>query len=331
MSCVRARLNWVREREGRKEEYWPGPLSHLRQLGYILYGESEGRRNTDLFLYHISDSWGTFSMERVKEGGILTCSSITSQTVGVHSLWREWKEGGILTCSSITSQTVGVHSLWREWRKEEYWPVPLSHLRQLGYILYGESEGRGTTDLFLYHISDRSSYSWSTSSMEWEREKGGGLLTCSSITSQTGPPTVGTHPLWSERVKEEGILTWSSITPQTGLPTVGVHPLRVDLALRVCCVLLAFSVWFHVVTRVLPRLTHRARPAHRNNTWWYISNGMSILAVCGTGTNKNEVYCFMYKISHCTWTRTGKNGLCTHYSGPETVSGGAFQLYFNGF
>ena len=27
----------------------------------------------------------------------------------------------------------------------------------------------------------------------------------------------------------------------------------------------------------------------------------------------------------------GKNGLCTHFSGPETVSGGVFQLYFNGF
>ena len=42
-----------------------------------------------------------------------------------------------------------------------------------------------------------------------------------------------------------------------------------------------------------------------------MNNGVFTLAVFGTGT--------------------GKNGLCTHFSGPETVSGGAIQLYFNGF
>ena len=30
-------------------------------------------------------------------------------------------------------------------------------------------------------------------------------------------------------------------------------------------------------------------------------------------------------------TGIGKNGLCTHFLDPETVSGGLFQLYFNGF
>ena len=29
--------------------------------------------------------------------------------------------------------------------------------------------------------------------------------------------------------------------------------------------------------------------------------------------------------------RMGCMVLCTHFSGPETVSGGVFQLYFNGF
>ena len=29
--------------------------------------------------------------------------------------------------------------------------------------------------------------------------------------------------------------------------------------------------------------------------------------------------------------RTENNGLCTHFSGPKTVSGGVLQLYFNGF
>ena len=28
---------------------------------------------------------------------------------------------------------------------------------------------------------------------------------------------------------------------------------------------------------------------------------------------------------------TGKNGLCTHFPGPETVSGGVLQWYFNSF
>ena len=32
-----------------------------------------------------------------------------------------------------------------------------------------------------------------------------------------------------------------------------------------------------------------------------------------------------------TWTGTGKNGLRTQFSGPETVSGGVFQLYLNEF
>ena len=30
-------------------------------------------------------------------------------------------------------------------------------------------------------------------------------------------------------------------------------------------------------------------------------------------------------------TGTRKNGLCTHFPGPETVFGDMFQLYFNGF
>ena len=52
----------------------------------------------------------------------------------------------------------------------------------------------------------------------------------------------------------------------------------------------------------------------------------------GTGTciRNNGLYSFKKSFSHCTRTGTGtcigagKNGLCTNYSGPETVSGGVF-------
>ena len=66
-------------------------------------------------------------------------------------------------------------------------------------------------------------------------------------------------------------------------------------------------------------------------------NGVFILAVSGTaiGTEtwirKNGLYDFKKNLSHCTWTGTRKNGLFTHFSGPETVSGGVFRMYFNGF
>ena len=66
-------------------------------------------------------------------------------------------------------------------------------------------------------------------------------------------------------------------------------------------------------------------------------NGVFILAVSRTaiGTEtwimKNGLYDFKKNLSHCTWTGTGKNGLFTHFSSPETVSGGVFRMYFNGF
>ena len=50
-----------------------------------------------------------------------------------------------------------------------------------------------------------------------------------------------------------------------------------------------------------------------------------------TRTWTNGLYGFMYNLSHCTWTGPGKNGLCTHFPCPETVLGGAFYWYFNGF
>ena len=53
-------------------------------------------------------------------------------------------------------------------------------------------------------------------------------------------------------------------------------------------------------------------------------HGVFTLAVSGTVTGtgtwirKNGLYGFKKNLSHCTWTGTGKNGLCTHFSGPET-------------
>ena len=74
-----------------------------------------------------------------------------------------------------------------------------------------------------------------------------------------------------------------------------------------------------------------------------LTDGVFTLAVSGTGTRtrtwtrKNGLYGLKKNLSHCTWIRTEawagtrKNGLCTYFSGPETVSGSVFQLYCNGF
>ena len=75
---------------------------------------------------------------------------------------------------------------------------------------------------------------------------------------------------------------------------------------------------------------------HRTNHFY----GLFTLTVSRTGAGngtwarKNGLYGFKNP-SYCTWTvtgtwtGTGKNGLCTHFSGPEAVSGSLFWWYFN--